>query len=52
MLLREDLSHKQLINEQGWVSHDLWEIRDNTIRAVKLLMEKASVSPSKSVCSS
>lgn len=45
MLIREDLPHRQLVNEQGWVSHDLWEIRDNTIRAVKLLMEKASVSP-------
>ena len=45
LLFREDLPHKQLVNEQGWVSHDLWEIRDNTIRAAKLLMEKASVSP-------
>lgn len=44
LLFREDLPHKQLVDQRGWVSHDLWEIRDNTIRAAKLLMEKSSVS--------
>ncbi len=31
LLFREDLPHKQLVNEQGWVSHDLWKSVINTI---------------------
>ncbi|WP_455619259.1 FGGY-family carbohydrate kinase [Eisenbergiella sp.] len=44
LLAREDLAHRQLVNAQGWVSHDLREIADNTVRAVWLLLEKNRIS--------
>jgi len=44
LLLRTDLPHRQIVNEQGWVSHDLNEIYRNTVEAVKCLMEKSEIS--------
>lgn len=44
LLAREDLAHRQLVNAQGWVSHDLREIADNTVRAVSLLLGKNRIS--------
>ena len=41
---RTDLPHQQIINEKGWVSHDLNEIYHNTIQVVKNLVEKAGIS--------
>ena len=38
LLLREDLPHRQIVNEAGWVSHDPEEIYQNTIRVVKQLL--------------
>lgn len=32
---RADFAHRQIVNEKGWVSHDLNEIYDNLCRAVK-----------------
>ncbi len=44
LMLRTDLPHRQIINEDGWVSHDLTEIYQNTVEAVKQLVEKAGIS--------
>lgn len=38
LLFREDLPHRQIVNEEGWVSHDPEEIYQNTIRVVKQLL--------------
>ena len=38
MLHREDLPHRQIVNEAGWVSHDPEEIYQNTLRVVKQLL--------------
>lgn len=43
LLERSDLSHRQIVNESGWVSHDPEEIYHNTIRVVKDLLEKADI---------
>lgn len=43
LVCKSSLPHKQLINEQGWVSHDLEEIFQNTIHAVKNVVEKALI---------
>ena len=43
LVCRTDLPHRQLINEKGWVSHDLSEIYSNTIQVVKNLVEKAGI---------
>ena len=38
---RADLTHRQIVNGQGWVSHDLQEIYRNTVRCVKALLASA-----------
>lgn len=46
LLCRSDLPHRQIINEKGWVEHDLTEIYQNTIQVVKNLVEKAKIDKS------
>lgn len=50
LVCRTDLAHKQLINEKGWVSHDLSEIYQNTIQVVKNLVEKAGIRKEEIAC--
>ncbi|HBA98048.1 MAG TPA: glycerol kinase [Lachnospiraceae bacterium] len=38
LLCREDLAHRQIVNEAGWVSHDPEEIYQNTLRVVRQLI--------------
>ena len=40
---RADKSHKQIINEQGWISHDLNEIYQNFIQVIKDLVQKTGI---------
>lgn len=42
---RADRPHRQYINEKGWVSHDLEEIRTNTLAVARDLLQKAEVRP-------
>ena len=44
MLARADLSHRQIVNEHGWVEHDPEEIWRNVLQAVRQVTEKAGVS--------
>ena len=48
LLRRTDLPHRQIINEKGWVSHDLNEIYRNTVQTVKTLVAESGVAPEKS----
>lgn len=43
--MRTDLLHKQIVNEQGWVSHDGEEIYRNTIQVIRNILQMAQVSP-------
>lgn len=43
---REDLSHKQIVNDAGWVEHDPEEIYHNMIETVKNLVEKTGIDKS------
>ena len=43
LLCRSDLAHKQIVDERGWVEHDLNEIYANTVQVVKNLVEKARI---------
>lgn len=43
LLGRTDKKHRQIINEQGWVSHDLEEIYTNTIEVVKNLLAQQKI---------
>ena len=50
LVCRTDLPHRQLINEKGWVSHDLSEIYSNTIQVVKNLVEKVGIQKEEIAC--
>lgn len=43
LLQREDLPHRQKVNEKGWVSHDPEEIYRNVIKTVKKLIENSGI---------
>lgn len=40
---REDISHRQIVNEKGWVSHNPEEIYYNTIQVTKKLINHANI---------
>ncbi len=44
MICRSDLPHRQMISGEGWVSHDLTEIYQNTLQVIQLAVEKAGIS--------
>lgn len=43
LVKRADRPHRQIINEQGWVSHDPMEIYDNTLAVTRQLLKDAGV---------
>ena len=45
LLAREDITHRQFTNSQGWVEHDCAEILQNTYKAAKALIEKSQTAP-------
>jgi len=46
---RYDLSHRQIINDKGWVEHDLLEIYNNTIDVIKQVVSVAKIDKSQVV---
>lgn len=47
---RTDRSHTQYVDERGWVEHDPEEIYENTLQAVKELMEVSKINPHEVAC--
>ena len=47
---REDLSHRQIVNEDGWVSHDPMEIYYNTLRVIQNLITHTKIDKSRIAC--
>lgn len=43
LVCRSDLPHRQIVNDRGWVSHDLNEIYQNTIQVFRNLIQKSGV---------
>lgn len=43
IVARADRKHAQIVDEHGWVSHDLEEIYKNTLLAIKDVVEKAGI---------
>ena len=43
LLRRADISHRQIINDLGWVEHDPEEIMRNTLQVVKDVAAKAGI---------
>ncbi len=50
LICREDISHRQLVNEKGWVSHDPEEIYENVIGVIKAVLTRANVAPDEVAC--
>ncbi|MGI6506946.1 MAG: FGGY-family carbohydrate kinase [Saccharofermentanales bacterium] len=46
-IARTDMTHKQLVDEQGWISHDADEIYNNTVQVIKNLIEKENIDKNK-----
>jgi len=44
MICRTDLSHKQIVNDQGFVEHDPMEIYSNTLKVIRDVVKKSKVS--------
>lgn len=47
LICRSDLPHRQIINEEGWVEHDLEEIYRNTVAAAEQVITASGVDKSK-----
>lgn len=43
LMVRTDKEHKQIINDEGWVSHDPEEIYRNVLEVLREVVEKAGV---------
>ena len=41
LICRRDIAHEQIVNEKGWVSHDLDEIYRNTLQVVQDVVTEA-----------
>jgi glycerol kinase len=50
LLQRVDLPHRQIVNDLGWVSHNLMQIYDNTIQVVRTLIETSGIDADNIVC--
>lgn len=43
LICRRDIPHEQIVNEKGWVSHDLDEIYRNTLQVVRCVVEESGI---------
>lgn len=43
IISRQDISHRQITNDKGWIEHDPMEIFENVLRVSKLTVEKAGI---------
>lgn len=50
LICRCDMPHRQIVNNKGWVSHDLNEIYENTINVVKNVVEKSGIRKDEIAC--
>lgn len=43
LIQRADIPHEQIINKEGWVSHNPEEIYQNTLEVVKMVIEQSGI---------
>jgi glycerol kinase len=46
LVCREDISHRQIVDDRGWVEHDLFEIYENCIEVIKQVIIKSGIDKS------
>ena len=49
IIARSDIAHEQIINDLGWVEHNPIEIKNNIIKVVKAVVDKAKIDKSQIV---
>ena len=42
LVWKANLPHKQIVNDQGWISHDLNEIKNNLNELFKMVLKRIS----------
>ena len=47
---KEERPHRQIINEKGWVSHDMNEVYRNILDSVRAILEKAGLTGEEIAC--
>ena len=50
LICRRDIPHEQIVNEKGWVSHDLDEIYRNTLQVVRYVVEASGIAKEEIAC--
>ena len=50
LIKREDIPHRQIVDENGWISHDPIEIYENTLTVVKRLIDKSAINKTEIKC--
>lgn len=50
LFCRTNLPHRQIVNDRGWVSHNLEEIYGNTIQVIKDVVDKAGIDKAEIAC--
>lgn len=50
LICRRDIAHEQIVNEKGWVSHDLDEIYRNTLQVVQDVVTEAGIAQEEIAC--
>ena len=50
MICRRDIAHEQIVNEKGWVSHDLDEIYRNMLQVVQDVVTEAGIAKEEIAC--
>ncbi len=50
LIARADRAHRQIISEEGWVSHDLNEIWNNVLQVLREVVEKSGIKKEQIAC--
>lgn len=50
LIAREDLAHRQILNQAGWISHDPMEIYQNVLVTIRNLVARTAIEKSQIVC--
>ncbi len=50
IVCKKSLPHRQIIDGNGWISHDMEEVYDNVLKGVKELIETSKIDPRSILC--
>lgn len=50
IVCRQDVAHRQMIDDNGWVSHDPEEIYRNLVESVRMVLAETGIDPAEIAC--